>query len=128
MSVSRKAVGAGGWRVVPLGDRCLIVEFESRVDAGINRRARSFAGLLLRDPPPGVVDVVPAFCTVAVYYRPESFEPTPSPFQQLRVRIEALLEADIEPTQAPARDVSGAGLLRRRLRPGPGRGRAGLPA
>ena len=70
MSVSRKGVTGGEWRVVPLGDQCLIVEFESRVDAGINRRARSFAGLLLRDPPPGVVDVVPAFCTVAVYYRP----------------------------------------------------------
>jgi inhibitor of KinA len=105
LSVSRKADAAGGWQVVPLGDQCLIVEFESRVDAGINRRARSFAGLLLRDPPPGVVDVVPAFCTVAVYYRPENFEPTPSPFQQLRVRIEALLASDVASAQAPARDV-----------------------
>ena len=90
---------------MPLGDRCLIVEFESRVDAKINRRARSLAALLLRSPPAGVIDVVPAFCTVAVYYRPESFGSNPSPFQQLRLRIEALLEAGVESTTAPARDV-----------------------
>jgi inhibitor of KinA len=91
--------------VVPLGDRCLIVEFEPRVDVEINRRARSLARLLLEKPPPGVVDVVPAFCTVAVYYRPEHFGPMPSPFQQLRLQIESLLEAGLGPTEAPARVV-----------------------
>jgi inhibitor of KinA len=88
-----------------MGDRCLIVEFESRVDAAINRRARSLAGLLLAQPPPGVLDVVPAFCTVAVFYRPESFEPVPSPFQQLRLLIESLLAAGDDADQASARVV-----------------------
>lgn len=102
---SRDGAPRSGWRIVPLGDRCLVVEFESRVDADINRRARSLASLLLEKPPPCVVDVVPAFCTVAVYYRPEHFGATPSPFQQFRLQIESLLEAGVEPREAPARVV-----------------------
>lgn len=95
------AVAQPAWRIVPLGDRCLVVEFEQRVDVAINRKARALAGLLLARPPQGVVDVVPTFCTVAVYYRPEHFAPEPSPYQQLRLAIEALLEAgaDAEPGQ-----------------------------
>jgi len=79
-----------------MGDRCLLVEFEARVDAEINRKARSLAARLLRGPPPGVVDVVPAFCSVAVYYRPEQFGPTPSPFEQLRLQVEAVLRSVVE--------------------------------
>ena len=87
---------------MPLGDRCLIVEFESRVDIEINHKARSLANFLLKHPPPGVVDVAAAFCTVAVYYRPEMFAREPSPYQQLRVRIEAVLNAGVD--EAPGQE------------------------
>jgi inhibitor of KinA len=100
---------ANEWRIVPLGDRCLIVEFESRVDAGINRKARALADFLLRNPPAGVIDVVPAFCTVAVYYRPEQFAPAasqdPSPYHRLRARIEAVLAAGIESAEGTERVI-----------------------
>ncbi len=99
------AASTAGWRIVPLGDRCLIVEFESRVDAQISRKARSLAHRLLERPPTGVVDIVPAFCTVAVYYRPERFAPGAAPFQQLRLQIEALLHAGLEAAEGPARVV-----------------------
>ena len=84
------------WQIVPLGDRCLVVEFEQRVDAAINRKARALADALLARPPQGVVEVVPAFCTVAVYYRPEAFASDPSPFQQLRLAVESVLQAGVE--------------------------------
>lgn len=93
------------WRIVPLGDRCLIVEFEPRVAEEINRRARALAHRLLVQPPLGVVDVVPAFCTVAVYYRPERFGPGAAPYQQLRLQVEAVLRAGLESAEAPAREV-----------------------
>lgn len=116
MKIERSAGSRGSaarpapeWQIVPLGDRCLIVEFESRVDAGINRKARSLANILLQDPPPGVVDVVPAFCTVAVYYRPELLVPAassaPSPYHQLRARIEVVLKAGIESAEGPTRVI-----------------------
>jgi inhibitor of KinA len=109
---SRAARAEGDWRIEPLGDRCLIVEFESRVDAAINRRARSLADALLADPVPGVLDVVPAFCSVAVYYRPELLvaamhpsSPPPSPYQALRARVQALLAGGTGSIEAPAREI-----------------------
>ncbi len=99
------AAAKADWRIVSLGDRCLIVEFESRVDAAINRKARALADALLSRPLPGVVDVVPAFCTVGVFYRPERFAGDVSPFQQLRMEIEAVLQAGYESAQGQARIV-----------------------
>ena len=93
------------WQIVPLGDRCLVVEFEQRVDAAINRKARALADALLAHPPQGVVEVVPAFCTVAVYYRPEAFASDPSPFQQLRLAVESVLQAGVESLQGAERIV-----------------------
>jgi inhibitor of KinA len=93
------------WRIVPLGDRCLVVEFEQRVDAAINRKARALADALLSSPPAGVVDVAPAFCSVAVFYRPEQFAPEPSPFQQLRLAVEEILRAGAEAMESQQREV-----------------------
>ena len=44
----------------PMGDRCLIIEFESRVDPEINARVRSVARHLLTHPIEGVVDKLKA--------------------------------------------------------------------
>jgi inhibitor of KinA len=99
------SVKTADWRIVPLGDRCLLVEFEQRVDAAINRKARALAGALLARPPAGVIDVAPAFCSVAVFYRPEQFAPEPSPFQQLRLAVEAILEAGFETMEGRQREV-----------------------
>lgn len=99
------AAAGAEWRIVALGDRCLVVEFEHRVDAAINRKARALATALLGRPLPGVVDVVPAFCTVAVFYRPEQFLPRPSPFQQLRLQIESVLAGGLEALPEQAREV-----------------------
>src|SRR5205814_5713119 len=69
MSASRRS----DWCLKPIGDRCLIVAFESRVDPAINERVRAVADYLLAHPIEGVIDVVPAFTTVASHYRPEAF-------------------------------------------------------
>ena len=77
-----------------MGDRCLIVEFGQRVDAEINRTARSVADYLLAHPIEGVVDIVPAFTSVAVHYRPEAFSDLSTrdpPHRRLQRRIDAIL-------------------------------------
>jgi KipI family sensor histidine kinase inhibitor len=81
----------GAWQIAPLGDRALIVEFGQRVEREISARARAVAQQLLRTPLPGVTDVVPAFTTVALHYRPEAFTGTQAPYEQLRDQVEALL-------------------------------------
>jgi inhibitor of KinA len=88
------SITAAGWRIEPMGDGCLVVEFGQRVDAEINRTARSVADYMLAHPIEGVVDIVPAFTSVTVHYRPEAFS-DPSmhdpPHRQLRRQIEAIL-------------------------------------
>src|SRR4029453_11442108 len=81
---------ASGWRIAAMGDRCLVIEFGTRVDREINARARAAADFLLAHAIPGIVDVIPAFTTVAVHYQPEALvdagdEP---PHARLRRRID----------------------------------------
>jgi len=57
-------------RVVPAGDSALVVEFEARIDAAVNARAIQLADALQAARLPGVLDVVPTFRSVAIYFDP----------------------------------------------------------
>jgi len=59
------------WRIDPVGDRCLMIEFGQRVDLKINAKVHALANHLLEHPIPGVIDLVPAFTTVAIHYEPQ---------------------------------------------------------
>lgn len=61
------------WRFTPTGDRCLMIEFGRRLDPAVNRMAHAFTRRLLELSITGIVDVVPAFTTVSIHYRPECF-------------------------------------------------------
>ena len=93
------------WRIEPLGDRGLIVEFGQRVDPDIGRAARSFAGYLLAHPLEGVVDIVPAFTTVAIHYRPEVYAGQGPPYLQLCRQVEAILARGVAVEPVAARVV-----------------------
>jgi len=58
------------FRIVPVGDATLVVEFEERIDPAVNARAVAVAGALRAVTIPGVRDVVPTYRTVAVYFDP----------------------------------------------------------
>lgn len=53
-----------------LGDRGLILRFGDRVDALTEQAVQAFAARLLLAPPEDLLDVVPAFTTVALHLRP----------------------------------------------------------
>lgn len=52
----------------PLGDSALVIALGSGLDPTALPRVRALAAALGRDPIAGVVDVVPAFATVTVFY------------------------------------------------------------
>lgn len=54
----------------PLGDQAVRIEFGHAISPATNVRIRQFCQCLERDPIPGVVEWVPAFATVALFYRP----------------------------------------------------------
>jgi KipI family sensor histidine kinase inhibitor len=84
-----------------MGDRCLMVEFGDRVDPYINSAARAFAERLLEQPVAGITDVVPAFTSVAVHYRPEVVQGPAEhpPYRRLQQMLESVL-ADTSPSDA----------------------------
>jgi KipI family sensor histidine kinase inhibitor len=56
------------FRVVPAGDSAVTVEFEERVDPAINQQAIALASALEALEVPGLLDVVPGFRTVTVFF------------------------------------------------------------
>jgi inhibitor of KinA len=58
------------FKVVPVGDATMVVEFEERIDLAVNARAVATAEALRAESIPGVLDVVPTYRSVAVYFDP----------------------------------------------------------
>ncbi len=91
------------WRILPQGDRCLIVSFGDQIDAAVGRTCLAAAGKLRDARLPGVTDVVPSFVAVAVHYRPDaSGGPT---YAQLSERIRQLLSEGIAADALGGREI-----------------------
>ena len=57
-------------RIVPLGDRALLIQLGSAIDDATHRRVRAVSGRLASRQVPGLLELVPAFTSVAVHYDP----------------------------------------------------------
>jgi inhibitor of KinA len=81
-------------RLVMAGDAALVVEFEERIDEAINRRGQMLAASVTARRIAGVLDVVPTFRSVAVY-----FDPLATDVDALRATLAADLERvrELEP-------------------------------
>jgi inhibitor of KinA len=58
------------YRVVPAGDSAIVVEFEERIDPGVNARTIAFAEAIQAAQIAGVRDVVPTYRSIAIYFDP----------------------------------------------------------
>jgi inhibitor of KinA len=58
------------FRILPVGDATLVVEFEERIDPEVNARAVATAEAVRAASITGVRDVVPTYRSVAVYFDP----------------------------------------------------------
>ncbi|ALM83882.1 5-oxoprolinase subunit PxpB [Bordetella sp. N] len=112
MNSSPDASPNSSWRIEPVGDRCLLVAFGDRVDAQVNRTVLSFTAWLLDHPLPGVIDVVPAFTTVAVHYRPEAYAEKAldgalhvPPYEQLAEQLRGILTRGVPDVEQGGRTV-----------------------
>ena len=57
-------------RVVPLGDRALLIHLGTTIDEATHRRVRAVSARLASRRVPGLMELVPAFASVAVHYDP----------------------------------------------------------
>jgi len=58
------------FQLYPLGDAAVTVQFGDTIEEDTHRKVRAFASYLERHPFPGLVEHVPSFTTVTVYYDP----------------------------------------------------------
>ena len=94
-------------RVVPLGDRALLIQLGATIDEATHRRVRAVYARLAAHPVPGTIELVPAFASVAVHYEPAGVpndgraREQRSPYDRFADRVRAVL-ADLEEEVLPA--------------------------
>lgn len=70
-------------RILPAGEACLFVEFGTEISREVNSRVTELKSALEASPPPGVVELVPTYRSLAVY-----FDPCVADLRELRERLE----------------------------------------
>ncbi len=95
-----------GWHIEPAGDRCLLIRLGNRADAEVSQTVHAVTAWLSSRVLPGVVDVVPAFTTVAVHYLPAQLPRCEgSASQSLSATIDHLLSQGVPRIAGTARLV-----------------------
>ncbi|HBS57816.1 MAG: 5-oxoprolinase subunit PxpB [Bacillota bacterium] len=74
-------------RCVPAGDTCLIMEFGGEINPELHYRVRSLMLALEAHPVPGIVELVPAYCSLTVHY-----DPLLTTFRQITGQIKIVAE------------------------------------
>ncbi len=83
-------------RLIPMGDRALVIEFGDRADPELSAHIAAAAQHLRASPPPGVLDVVPASTTLALHYDPVLIGVGTTPYEALIQKIETWLREQAE--------------------------------
>ena len=61
---------SAAFRLYPLGDAAVVLEFGQAIAPATHRLIQAFTKVLDQHPPPGLREYVPAFATLTVYYDP----------------------------------------------------------
>ncbi|MEO8164574.1 MAG: carboxyltransferase domain-containing protein, partial [Betaproteobacteria bacterium] len=72
---------------VPMGDQALIVEFGDRIDPALSAQIATLAQHLRDSRPIGVLDIVPAYASLALHYDPSAVGAGVSAFESLKQTI-----------------------------------------
>lgn len=83
-----------------LGDCALVIEFGQSIDPATQRHVQAFAGLLDRQTFSWLLESVPAFATITLYY-----DPFQAPYAQVRQEVEALLQTMADTMPVVSRTV-----------------------
>jgi KipI family sensor histidine kinase inhibitor len=67
----RSSLFGGSFTIEPLGETALLLRFGDHIDSTINARVHAAAALLRAVELPGVVDLAPAYATLALHYAPK---------------------------------------------------------
>lgn len=78
-------------RILTAGDSSLLVEFGKEISEEINRKITATVQLMRKQNIEGVVDVIPAFCSLLINYDPRVIA-----YDEIKERIQALLKVEVK--------------------------------
>lgn len=55
-------------KIKPVGDRAVLVELGNKIDEAVNRKVMALAGVVSEKSVPGMLETVPAFASLMIYY------------------------------------------------------------
>jgi len=103
--MKRGAEHGGDFVVEPLGECVLLLRFGSRIDTALNARVHEASAMLRAAHLPGIVDVIPAYATLALHY--DALQWTDGngglPWQHVAAAVRAIFRSppiDVAPTLA----------------------------
>lgn len=76
-------------RILTAGDSSLLVEFGKEISPTINRKIAATVQLMKEQHIEGVVDMIPAFCSLLINYDPRVIS-----YEEIKERVQALLKVD----------------------------------
>jgi KipI family sensor histidine kinase inhibitor len=97
---SERANGSSGdtFRLLPLGDSAVTVEFGDEIDPAVNARVVAYANTVANQGWTGVLDIVPTYRSVTVHFDPLQWD-----WNELTDRLRTLPRPD--PTETASRSV-----------------------
>lgn len=78
-------------RILTAGDSSLLVEFGKEISPEINRRISTTVQLMKEQHIEGVVDMIPAFCSLLINYDPRVVS-----YAEIKERVQALVKIDVK--------------------------------
>ncbi|MBZ5200687.1 5-oxoprolinase subunit PxpB [Planomicrobium chinense] len=84
----------------PLGEGAIVIEAGTEINENTQKKIRTIAALLEAEPPAWMVEFIPAFTTVAVFYNPATVL-----YETAKSDLEALLPHVEEAAASPSRTI-----------------------
>ena len=84
-----------GVKILTEGDSSLLIEFGKEISPEINGKITALVHLLKAQQIEGVVDLIPAFCSLL-----NNYDPRVITYSKLKKRLEKLLKLEVEATQS----------------------------
>lgn len=85
------------YKLHPLGDRAILIEFGKEIDEEIYKSVRNISNLLESEPPEWLVELVPAYTTLTLFYSPEqvyrAFQESKLPYEMITQELRRLLDS-----------------------------------
>lgn len=77
-------------KILTAGDSSLLIQFDSIIDPAVNARIAATVQLMREQQIEGVVDIIPAFCSLLINYDPRVIS-----YDEMKTRMEKILSVEV---------------------------------